>query len=211
MGPGGVVRLPARRPRRGVRRPVRDGVRRRRRAAERPHSVARRWSWRSNFKHMDRQRGRAGRPLAGAASQSSRATYQQLPDADDFVGWGQQPYFTEYDSRGQRRCSTGGSSATPPATARTSSTGPGRPTTPPAVAARTAGQDHDRVHELERGDQRSARWRVLERCLADRAADRARAVLKQGFETAITIAAAQYVAVAGARRKRAAACDLGHR
>ena len=34
-------------------------------------------------------------------SRSSRATYQQLPDADDFVGWGQEPYFTEYDSRGR--------------------------------------------------------------------------------------------------------------
>jgi hypothetical protein len=27
--------------------------------------------------------------------------FQQLPDRDDFVGWGMQPYFTEFDSAGQ--------------------------------------------------------------------------------------------------------------
>jgi hypothetical protein len=27
--------------------------------------------------------------------------FQQLPDFDDFVGWGQQPYFSEYDPHGR--------------------------------------------------------------------------------------------------------------
>ena len=31
---------------------------------------------------------------------SFEGNYQQLPNHDDFVGWGQEPYFTEYDNHG---------------------------------------------------------------------------------------------------------------
>jgi hypothetical protein len=34
-------------------------------------------------------------------SSNFEGNYQQLPNGDDFVGWGQEPFFTEYDSRGR--------------------------------------------------------------------------------------------------------------
>jgi hypothetical protein len=33
-------------------------------------------------------------------SANFEGNYQQLPNHDDFIGWGQQPYFTEYDTHG---------------------------------------------------------------------------------------------------------------
>ena len=61
-----------------------------------------------------------------ALAASFEGNVQELPGGDDFVGWGQQPYFTEYDSRGADRASTAGSWATTRAIAPTASRGSGR-------------------------------------------------------------------------------------
>ena len=117
---------------------------------------------------------------------------QALPGGDEFVGWGQQPYFTEFDPHGQmvfdgRFVDSNSSyrayrfpwSATPAGT--------------PAVAATSAG-DTTNVYVSWNGATRVASWRVL----AGASADALQAVItatKQGFETQIPIAAEPYVAV----------------
>jgi hypothetical protein len=53
-----------------------------------------------DFKHMT-ARAVAQHVHVPAVSASFEGNFQQLADRDDFVGWGQQPYFSEYDPRGR--------------------------------------------------------------------------------------------------------------
>jgi Arylsulfotransferase (ASST) len=117
---------------------------------------------------------------------------QSLPGGDSFVGWGQQPYFTEFDSTGQvvfdARFVDSNSSYRAYRFPWT-----GSPTSPPAVTASTSGSTTN-VYASWNGATRVASWRVLAGASAD-ALEAAVTATKQGFETQIAIPAEPYVAV----------------
>ncbi len=117
---------------------------------------------------------------------------QALSNGDDFVGWGQQPYFSEYNSKGQMvfdaRFVDSNSSYRAYRLPWT-----GTPTGAPAVAASTSGATTN-VYVSWNGATQVASWRVL----AGSAANALQAVTtstKQGFESQISIPAQPYVAV----------------
>jgi hypothetical protein len=123
---------------------------------------------------------------------SFEGNFQQLPNRNDFLGWGQQPYFTEYDPRG-RLIFDGrfvGSNASYRAYrfpwAAT-------PSTPPAVLASNRGRTTT-VYVSWNGATNVSSWRVLGASTPTslRTVSTAR---KRGFETAISVAAQRYVLV----------------
>jgi hypothetical protein len=118
---------------------------------------------------------------------------QQLPDLDDFIGWGQQPYFTEYDRRG--RLVLDGRFVGDTSTYRAYRfQWTGAPAAPPAVVASTAGKTTT-VDVSWNGDTATSSWRVFSGASA--AGVRAsRTASKAGFETAIKLSSARYVRVA---------------
>jgi len=117
--------------------------------------------------------------------------FQQLPNRDDFLGWGQQPYFTEYDPSGKLifdgRFVDSNSSyrayRLPWA---------GTPRTLPAVAA-TSGKTAT-VYASWNGAMNVASWRVLGGASAGKLRTLTTAP-KRGFETATRITSQPYVAV----------------
>ena len=118
--------------------------------------------------------------------------YQQLPDNDDFLGWGQQPYFTEYGTRGQLLVDGR-------FVGNTSSyrvykfSWQGQPKGPPAAAASTS-KNTTTVYASWNGATTVSSWRVLSGPAATRLRP-TRSVPKRGFETSTQITAAKYVAV----------------
>ncbi len=117
---------------------------------------------------------------------------QALSNGNQFVGWGQQPYFSEYDARGQLvfdgRFVDSNSSYRAYRLAWT-----GKPSAPPAVSVSNDGMTAN-VYVSWNGATQVASWRVL----AGTAANALQAVVtatKQGFESQIAIAAEPYVAV----------------
>jgi Arylsulfotransferase (ASST) len=115
-----------------------------------------------------------------------------LTNGDQFVGWGQQPYFSEYNPRGQLvfdgRFVDSNSSYRAYRLAWT-----GKPAAPPAVTITSDGTTAN-VYVSWNGATQVASWRVL----AGTAANALQAVVtttKQGFESQIAIAAQPYVAV----------------
>jgi Arylsulfotransferase (ASST) len=117
---------------------------------------------------------------------------QELPGGDDFVGWGQQPYFTEFDSKGQVVFDgrfVGDNSS------YRAYRFPwiGTPTTPPSVTASTAGASTS-VYVSWNGATQVTSWRVLAGASQD-ALQAVTTASKQGFETQMTIPAAPYVQV----------------
>ncbi len=83
---------------------------------------------------------------------------QQLPNMDDFVGWGQQPYFSEYDPRG--RLIFDGHFVSANASYRTYRfPWTGTPLTPPAIAY--TGGRKPTVYASWNGATNVASWRVL--------------------------------------------------
>jgi hypothetical protein len=132
-----------------------------------------------------------------ALTSDSQGNIQQLENQDMFVGWGSQPYFSEYSASGQllfdahwhgsyqsyrgyRFAWTGAPSGAPSLAAA------------PAPAPAPAGQVT--VYASWNGDTRTATWRVLAGSSAHALAPVATAP-RSGFETAITTPAAAYVAV----------------
>jgi uncharacterized protein YndB with AHSA1/START domain len=117
---------------------------------------------------------------------------QPLESGDQLLGWGQQPYFTEYGEQGEivldgRFVDTNSSYRA--YRFRWAAT----PKTPPALAASTSGATTT-VYASWNGATTVSSWRVLagdERTALREAATTTR----QGFETQITIPAARYVAV----------------
>jgi Arylsulfotransferase (ASST) len=117
---------------------------------------------------------------------------EQLPDFGDFVGWGQQPYFTEYDPRGKLVLDgrfVGNTSSYRAYAFPWSAT----PAVPPAVAASTSGRTTS-VYASWNGATGVAAWRVLSGTSAS-ALRPTRTVTDASFETRTTITAAAYVAV----------------
>ena len=117
---------------------------------------------------------------------------QALPDGNTFVGWGQQPYFTEFNSQGQMvfdgRFVGANSSYRAYRFPWT-----GTPTAPPSVAASTTGSTTN-VYVSWNGATQVASWLVFAGPAAN-ALEPVVTAAKKGFETQIGIRAQHYVSV----------------
>jgi Arylsulfotransferase (ASST) len=127
-----------------------------------------------------------------ALSAAFEGNVQALPDGNTFLGWGQQPYFTEYDSRGQTVLDgrfVGNNSSY----RAYSYPWTGTPTTVPAMSASTSGADTN-VYVSWNGATQVRAWRVLAGASAD-ALQAVTTAATQGFESQVTIPAQPYVQV----------------
>jgi hypothetical protein len=117
---------------------------------------------------------------------------QPLESGDQLLGWGQQPYFTEYDEQGQIMLDgrfVDANSSYRAYRFRWTAT----PGTPPALAATTSGATTT-VYASWNGATTVSSWRVLAGAGRSSLREAARTP-RQGFETQITIPTARYVAV----------------
>ncbi len=117
---------------------------------------------------------------------------QQLANHDEFVGWGENPYFTEFDQRG--RIVLDGRFVSNTASYRAfrfawSAT----PATPPAVVATTDG-NHSTIYVSWDGATGVSSWRVLEGPTATGLRPVV-TVRKTSFETVISVPRAHYLRV----------------
>jgi hypothetical protein len=127
-----------------------------------------------------------------AAVAAFEGNVQPLAGGQEFVGWGQQPYFTQYDANGHVLFD-GRFIGENSSYRAYRFTWTGTPQAPPDIAAAASGTTTT-VYASWNGATRVAAWRVL----AGAAANQLSAVstaAKQGFETQIEIPAAPYVAV----------------
>jgi Arylsulfotransferase (ASST) len=127
-----------------------------------------------------------------ALAASFEGNVQELPGGDDFVGWGQQPYFSEFNSQGQIDFDgrfVGNNSS------YRAYRFPwvGTPTTLPSVSAAATGASTN-VYVSWNGATRVTAWRVLAGASAN-ALQVVTTASKQGFETQVTIPAQPYVQV----------------
>ncbi len=114
---------------------------------------------------------------------------QPLPGGNVFVGWGSEPYFSEYSSSGKLLLE--GQFPRPDLSYRaTRAQWVGLPLTPPAGAARTTG-GHTTVYASWNGATRVTAWRVLSDPGVGRPTPVARAP-RSGFETAIPLTGAHH-------------------
>jgi len=118
---------------------------------------------------------------------------QQLPNLDNFVGWGAQPYFSEYNSRGSLIFDAHFIDYTSSYRAYRLPWS-GSPVTQPAIATRSASHRRIVVYASWNGATHVRSWRVLGGSSAN-ALRTVGTATKGGFETAITVGAQQYVAV----------------
>jgi Arylsulfotransferase (ASST) len=129
---------------------------------------------------------------APALTASFEGNLQALHDGDEFVGWGQQPYFSEFDSTGQMVFDgrfVGNNSSYRAYRYPWS----GTPQTPPVVAALASGTTTN-VYASWNGATGVSSWRVLAGPSSS-ALQTVAAAPKQGFETQIPIQSEPYVAV----------------
>jgi hypothetical protein len=125
---------------------------------------------------------------------------QQLSGSDAFVGWGQQPWFTEFDSRGREILDGRFVDATSSYRAYRFPWS-GQPAAPPAAVATTS-RKTTTVYASWNGATNVAWWRVLGGTGPKRL-HLIRTVGTTGFETAINVAPTRYVvaqALDGRRR-----------
>ena len=106
---------------------------------------------------------------------------QLLPGGDLFVGWGQQPYFTEFNSAGQEVFDARFTSNTSSYRAYKFAWS-GQPATPPAVAAAPNNDGTTQVWSSWNGATTVSSWRVLAGSSPSKLTPLLTA-LKQGFET----------------------------
>ena len=129
-----------------------------------------------------------------ALTSDSQGSIQLLENGDMFVGWGSEPYFTEYSASGQLLFDAHmhGSYES----YRTYKfPWVGAPVSSPAIAASTVSGARARVYASWNGDTRTATWRVLAGASAKSLTPVATAA-RNGFETSVTTpAAAPYVQV----------------
>jgi hypothetical protein len=127
-----------------------------------------------------------------ALAASFEGNVQPLPNGNEFLGWGQQPYFTEFSAQGQTvfdgRFVDANSSYRAYRYPWT-----GTPLSPPSVSATTAGNTTN-VYASWNGATQVASWLVLAGN-SPGALQTVQAATNQGFETQIAIAPAPYVAV----------------
>jgi hypothetical protein len=117
---------------------------------------------------------------------------QQLPNGDEFVGWGQQPYFTEYSPTGRVLFDARFVDFTPNYRAYRF-VWSGNPQTPPAINAGKHGTTLF-VWASWNGATHIKSWRVLGGA-SPSALHTVATVRKSGFETAIKVRPQAYVAV----------------
>ena len=117
---------------------------------------------------------------------------EQLPDLEDFVGWGQQPYFSDYDRHGNLVLD-GRFVGTTSSYRAYEFSWSGTPAVPPALAANTSG-DTTTVYASWSGATGIDGWRVLSGS-SPAALKPIRVVSPAGFETSTRIKSAAYVAV----------------
>ena len=127
-----------------------------------------------------------------ALAASFEGNVQELPGGDNFVGWGQQPYFSEFNSQGQIVFDgrfVGNNSS------YRAYRFPwiGTPSTLPSVSASTTGASTN-VYASWNGATQVNSWRVLAGTSAD-ALQAVSTTTTQGFETQVTIPAQPYVEV----------------
>jgi hypothetical protein len=118
--------------------------------------------------------------------------HERLPGGGAFVGWGQQPYFTEFDSDGQVVLEGRFVDATPNYRAYLQAWS-GSPATAPAITTARAGE-RTTVYASWNGATGIASWRVLAGS-SPSALKPAATSPTRGFETAIETAREGYVAV----------------
>lgn len=125
---------------------------------------------------------------------TSQGSVQELGNGNTFVGWGEQPYFSEYASEGQLLFV---GELSPQGSYRAYRfPWVGRPAGAPAIAVRRDAGASVTVYASWNGATEVARWRVLsgpspEKLVPRRTADR------DGFETAVVLHnSGRYVAVA---------------
>ncbi len=127
-------------------------------------------------------------------SSGSQGNIQQLANQNVFVGWGSEPYFSEYSASGQLLFDAHMHGSYESYRAyRFPWTG--SPTGAPAIAATTLPGGRATVYASWNGDTRTASWRVLAGSSGATLTPVATAA-RSGFETTVTTpAAAPYVAV----------------
>ena len=136
----------------------------------------------------------------------SQGNYQLLAGGDVFVGWGEAPFFTEYDASGQ---SIFDGHLPPPAQTYRAYRSPWSavPAAPPSIALRSAGAATT-VYASWNGATGVSAWRVLAGPTPAQLTTVAQAPAT-GFETAIpTASGAAGLRRAGARRRRRSARRL---
>jgi hypothetical protein len=130
-------------------------------------------------------------------STNFEGNFQQLPNRDDFLGWGQAAYFTEYDRRGNLIFDgrfVASNPATPDASYRAYRfVWNGTPGTLPAIAAAPRGQSTV-VYASWNGATNVASWRVLGGSTIG-ALTQVGGAASRGFETAITVPSQAFVEV----------------
>lgn len=144
-----------------------------------------------NLKSMTAKQVTAYLP-SPSISTNFEGNVQQLPNFDDFVGYGQQPYMTEYSSSGKILFDARFVSGTPSYRAYRFQWS-GNPWNTPAVAASPHGSTMT-VYASWNGATHIRSWRVLAGSSATSLRS-VKTVLKGGFETAITVGAQNYVEV----------------
>jgi hypothetical protein len=129
-----------------------------------------------------------------ALSSGSQGNIQQLANQDVFVGWGSEPYFSEFTAAGQLLFDAHMHGSYQSYRAyRFPWTG--TPDGPPSIAAAAASSGGVTVYASWNGDTQTAGWRVLAGTSAQTLTPVVSAA-RSGFETAITTpGAAPYVAV----------------
>jgi hypothetical protein len=130
----------------------------------------------------------------GALSSGSQGSIQTLANQDVFVGWGSEPYFSEFSAGGTTLFDAHMHGSYQSYRAyRFPWTG--APAEAPAIATASASQGRVTVYASWNGDTRTASWRVLAGTSAAALAPVTTAA-RSGFETAITTpAGAPFVAV----------------
>ena len=127
-------------------------------------------------------------------SSGSQGNFQQLPDGNFFVGWGSEPYFSEFTPAGQ---TVFDAHFRGPYQSYRGYRYPwvGAPSEPPAIAVRSPRTGVATVYASWNGDTRTTRWRLLAGS-SPRALSPVATGPREGFETAITLPVyARYVAV----------------
>jgi hypothetical protein len=122
---------------------------------------------------------------SGTTSAQSEGSLQRLPGGNVFVGYGSEPFFSEFSSRGKLLLD--GSLPQDDGTYRTYRfPWTGTPKTPPAVAAQRSGPASVSVFVSWNGDTQVAEWRVLAGG-TDSSLRPVATVRRSGFETRVDL------------------------
>jgi hypothetical protein len=155
------------------------------------HSVSRGIKLQLDTKKMTAKQVTAYNP-SPSLSTNFEGNVQQLPNGNEFVGWGQQPWLTEYSSSGKVLFNARFVAGTPSYRAYRFPWS-GNPATLPAVAASRRGRN-DVVYASWNGATHIRSWRVLGGSSSS-SLHTVKTVLKRGFETTMTVPGQTYVEV----------------